>query len=168
MNVYKQIITRKSKSRQVAQMISGLQRQSQFHPQWIKTLFFFFYGPWNCNSFKFYRVRDKLRAHSQLPLIQCKDVPRTECSWKKLQHDKTYLWKMGKCSKVILIKLGWGWILQLQEIDLFSLYGLFSHFRPRYATLENSVFQMLSYARAHIRMTHNDTEGKFPWENHRG
>ena len=33
------------------------------------------------------------------------------------------------------------------EVDLFSLYVLFSHFRPRDGTLENCFFQM-SYARA--------------------
>ena len=36
-------------------------------------------------------------------------------------------------------------------IDLFSLYVLFSHFRPRDATLGNSFFQRLSYACAHVR-----------------
>ena len=38
-------------------------------------------------------------------------------------------------------------------IDLFSLYILFSHFRLRDATRENSFFQMSSYARANLRIT---------------
>ena len=38
-------------------------------------------------------------------------------------------------------------------IDLFSLYVLFSHFRPRDATRGNSFFQMSSYARANLRIT---------------
>ena len=38
-------------------------------------------------------------------------------------------------------------------IDLFSLYVLFSHFRPRDATRGNSFFQMSSYARANVRIT---------------
>ena len=38
-------------------------------------------------------------------------------------------------------------------IDLFSLYILFSHFRPRDATRGNSFFQMSSYARANLRIT---------------
>ena len=39
-------------------------------------------------------------------------------------------------------------------MDLFSLYVLFSHFRPRDFTLENSFFQMSSYARAYVCITH--------------
>ena len=35
-----------------------------------------------------------------------------------------------------------------KTINLFSLYVLFSHFRPRDATRGNSFFQMSSYARA--------------------
>ena len=40
-----------------------------------------------------------------------------------------------------------------ETIDLFSLYVLFSHFRPRDATRGNSFFQMSSYARANVRIT---------------
>ena len=40
-----------------------------------------------------------------------------------------------------------------ETIDLFSLYILFSHFRPRDATRGNSFFQMSSYARANLRIT---------------
>ena len=40
-----------------------------------------------------------------------------------------------------------------KAIDLFSLYVLFSHFRPRDATRGNSFFQMSSYARANVRIT---------------
>ena len=47
-------------------------------------------------------------------------------------------------------------------IDLFSLYVLFSHFRPRDATRGNSFFQMSSYARANLRITNEKTKGKFP------
>ena len=47
-------------------------------------------------------------------------------------------------------------------IDLFSLYILFSHFRPRDATRGNSSFQMSSYARANLRITNEKTKGKFP------
>ena len=48
------------------------------------------------------------------------------------------------------------------SIDLFSLYILFSHFRPRDATRGNSFFQMSSYARANLRITNEKTKGKFP------
>ena len=51
-------------------------------------------------------------------------------------------------------------------IDLFSLYILFSHFRPRDATRGNSFFQMSSYARANLRITNEKTKGKFPWGHH--
>ena len=51
-------------------------------------------------------------------------------------------------------------------IDLFSLYILFSHFRPRDATRGNSFFQMSSYARANLRITNEKTKGKFPWGYH--
>ena len=45
-------------------------------------------------------------------------------------------------------------IIQLPPpIDLFSLYILFSHFRPRDSTRGNSFFQMSSYARANLRIT---------------
>ena len=47
-------------------------------------------------------------------------------------------------------------------IDLFSLYVLFSHFRPRDATLGNSFFQRSSYACAHARTNYEETKGKFP------
>ena len=47
--------------------------------------------------------------------------------------------------------------------DLFSLYILFSHFRPRDATRGNIFFQMSSYARANLRITNEKTKGKFPW-----
>ena len=52
------------------------------------------------------------------------------------------------------------------RIDLFSLYILFSHFRPRDATRGNSFFQMSSYARANLRITNEKTKGKFPWGHH--
>ena len=51
-------------------------------------------------------------------------------------------------------------------IDLFSLYILFSHFRPRDATRGNSFFQMSSHARANLRITNEKTKGKFPWGHH--
>ena len=47
-------------------------------------------------------------------------------------------------------------------MDLFSLYVLFSHFRPRDVTPENSFFQVSSYARANVRITCEKTKGKFP------
>ena len=58
-------------------------------------------------------------------------------------------------------------------IDLFSLYVLFSHFRPRDATRGNSFFQMSSYARANVRITNEKNKRKIPmrashglkWEN---
>ena len=52
-------------------------------------------------------------------------------------------------------------------IDLFSLYVLFSHFRPRDATRGNSFFQMSSYARANVRITNDKNKRQIPmkWEN---
>ena len=50
----------------------------------------------------------------------------------------------------------------LNVIDLFSLYVLFSHFRPRDATLGSSFFQRSSYARANVRINYEETKGKFP------
>ena len=38
-------------------------------------------------------------------------------------------------------------------IELFGLYVLFSHFRPRDASRGNSFFQMWSYAGANVRIT---------------
>ena len=39
------------------------------------------------------------------------------------------------------------------QIDLFSLYILFSNFRPRDVTLGKSFFQMSSYTRVYVRIT---------------
>ena len=53
-------------------------------------------------------------------------------------------------------------------IDLFSLYVLFSHFRPRDATRGNSFFQMSSYARANVRITNDRNKRKIPMRASRG
>ena len=53
-------------------------------------------------------------------------------------------------------------------IDLFSLYVLFSHFRPRDATRGNSFFQMSSYARANLRITIEKNKRKIPMRASRG
>ena len=53
-------------------------------------------------------------------------------------------------------------------IDLFSLYVLFSHFRPRDATRGNSLFQMSSYARANVRITNEKNKRKIPMRASRG
>ena len=45
-------------------------------------------------------------------------------------------------------------------IDLFSLYVLFSQYRPRDNTLENSFFQISSCSRAYVRTTRQSV--KFP------
>ena len=47
-------------------------------------------------------------------------------------------------------------------IDLFSLYVLFSHLRPRDGTKGNSFFQMSSYARANVRITKEKNKRKIP------
>ena len=56
----------------------------------------------------------------------------------------------------------------LLPIDLFSLYVLFSHFRPRDATRGNSFFQMSSYARANVRITNEKNKRKIPMRASRG
>ena len=53
-------------------------------------------------------------------------------------------------------------------IDLFSLYVLFSHFRPRDATRGNSFFQMSSYARANVRITNEKNKRQIPMKASRG
>ena len=53
-------------------------------------------------------------------------------------------------------------------IDLFSLYVLFSHFRPRDATRGNSFFQMSSYARANVRITDAENKRQIPMRASRG
>ena len=45
-------------------------------------------------------------------------------------------------------------------MDLFSLYVLFSHFRPRDVTLGNSFFQMWSYTHAHVCITYEKKKQK--------
>ena len=61
------------------------------------------------------------------------------------------------------LRASYRWLL---GIDLFSLFILFSHFRPPDATRGNSFFQMSSYARANLRITNEKTKGKFPWGHH--
>ena len=56
----------------------------------------------------------------------------------------------------------------MKGIDLFSLYILFSHFRPRDATRGNSFFQMSSYARANLRITNEKNKRKIPMRASRG
>ena len=54
-----------------------------------------------------------------------------------------------------LPRVSWALAFQITkpcQTDLFSLYVLFSHFRPRDATRRNSFFQMSSYARANARL----------------
>ena len=46
------------------------------------------------------------------------------------------------------------------SIDLFSLYVLFFHFRPRDATRGNSLFQMSFYPRANVRITNEKKKQK--------
>ena len=53
-------------------------------------------------------------------------------------------------------------------IDLFSLYVLFSHFRPRDATRGNSFFQMSTYARANVRITNEKNKRQIPMRSSRG
>ena len=53
-------------------------------------------------------------------------------------------------------------------IDLFSLYVLFSHFKPRDATRGNSFFQMSSYASANVRITNEKNKRKIPMRASRG
>ena len=57
---------------------------------------------------------------------------------------------------------------QINGINLFSLYVLFSHFRPRDATRGNRFFQMLSYARANVRITYDKNKRKIPMRASRG
>ena len=49
--------------------------------------------------------------------------------------------------------------------SIFSSYVLFSHFRPCDVTLENSFFQMSSYARVYVGIIYEKTKGEFPWEH---
>ena len=48
------------------------------------------------------------------------------------------------------------------KIDIFSLYVLFSHFRPRDVALENGFFHMYSFACAYVRITYEKIKGKIP------
>ena len=59
-------------------------------------------------------------------------------------------------------KMMLAFILTIEAIDLFSLYILFSHFRPRDVTLGKTFFEMSSYAREYVRITYEKTKGKFP------
>jgi len=58
--------------------------------------------------------------------------------------------------------------LPSKSIDLFSLYVLFSNFKPRDVTRGNSFFQMSSYARANVRITNDKNKKKIPMRALRG
>ena len=58
--------------------------------------------------------------------------------------------------------------ISIFAIDLFGLYILFSHFRPRDATRGNSFFQMSSYARANVHITNEKDKRKIPMRASRG
>ena len=60
------------------------------------------------------------------------------------------------------------WQFLRDSTDLFSLYVLFSHFKPRDATRGNSCFQMSSYARANVRITNDKNKRKIPMTASRG
>ena len=71
----------------------------------------------------------------------------------------------GKRQKWVLFFMStWTWLGIF--LKLFSLCVLFSHFRPRDATLGNSFFQTSSYALANERITYEKRKGKLPWEYH--
>ena len=78
------------------------------------------------------------------------------------RHGVILQW-LRKAAKIVFEIITWSSGAKNQQgIDLFSLYILFSHFRPRDATRGNSFFQMSSYARANLRITNEKTKGKFP------
>ena len=54
------------------------------------------------------------------------------------------------------------YFLHCPSIDLFRLYVLFSHFKPRDATPGNSFFQMSSYAHANVRITNQKNKRQIP------
>ena len=72
-----------------------------------------------------------------------------------------------KCVPVDYKILGSEYCFSL-SIDLFSLYGLFSHFRPRDGTRGNSFFQMSSCARANVRIINEKNKSQTPMRASRG
>ena len=58
--------------------------------------------------------------------------------------------------------LGVYWISRRYEIDLFSLYVLFSQYRSCDNTLKNCVFQISSCSRAYVRIIYEKTKGQVP------
>ena len=83
--------------------------------------------------------------------------------------------KISSLSNEIIIKLLNNWGLEFCSdfsliIDLFSLYVLFSHCRPRGGVPENSVSvkhrQIHVHPREYVCIIHEKTEGTLPWEHH--
>ena len=96
---------------------------------------------------------------------------------EKLRHQLRHPWRARDLKTKDLIGHLWVYLiidqseclvcfLFLHWIDLFGLYILFSHFRPRDATRGNSFLQMSCYARANLRIANEKTKGKFPWGHH--
>ena len=56
--------------------------------------------------------------------------------------------------------MGWELVSFVRSMDLFRLYVLFSHFRPRDVTLGNIFFQMSPYARAYVCKTYEKQKQK--------
>ena len=81
----------------------------------------------------------------------------------KLEHNE---FSFSQCGALdVIMQQGF---LKCDVIDLFSLYVLFSHFRPRDATRGNSFFQVSSYARANVRITNEKNKRKIPMRASRG
>ena len=55
---------------------------------------------------------------------------------------------------------------ETKEIDLFSLFILFSRCRSCDVTLESCFFVISSYPRAYVPILYEKTKGKSLWEHH--
>ena len=52
--------------------------------------------------------------------------------------------------------------MMLVSINLFSLYAVFSQYRPCDNTLENRFFQITSNSRAYLHIIYEETKGQVP------
>ena len=73
----------------------------------------------------------------------------------------TRKWPIQRLQREYIMAFPW-------TINLFSLYVLFCHFKPRDATRGNSFFQMSADARANVRITNDKNKRKIPMRASRG
>ena len=96
--------------------------------------------------------------------LECFRVVLCITTWKHKHSGLTTTWVKNNRWFIFCVHFNGA---PCSPIDLFGLYVLFSHFRPRDAIRGNSFFQMSSYALANVRITNDKNKKKIPMRDNR-